>query len=116
MYNFRVAHDHTYFVGSSDWGFAVWTHNTYEPPTFDANRAFHYFIRDNATGTILFLGRMSDPRSDSDLEITPVAAEAPQGPTPIPGDVNGDDVVNVEDFLVLSRNFGKEQDAVFCRR
>lgn len=28
VYNFRVADFHTYFVGSSDWGFDVWAHNT----------------------------------------------------------------------------------------
>ncbi len=27
VYNFRVAAYHTYFVGASDWGFAVWAHN-----------------------------------------------------------------------------------------
>jgi hypothetical protein len=27
VYNFRVAEYHTYFVGSSDWGFSVWAHN-----------------------------------------------------------------------------------------
>jgi hypothetical protein len=31
VYNFRVADFHTYFVGSSDWGFSVWAHNTYDP-------------------------------------------------------------------------------------
>jgi len=29
VYNFRVADYHTYFVGSSEWGFSVWAHNTY---------------------------------------------------------------------------------------
>jgi hypothetical protein len=27
VYNFRVAHFHTYFVGSREWGFSVWAHN-----------------------------------------------------------------------------------------
>ena len=27
VYNLRVADYHTYFVGGSDWGFSVWTHN-----------------------------------------------------------------------------------------
>ncbi len=27
VYNFRVAEDHTYFVGCDEWGFAVWAHN-----------------------------------------------------------------------------------------
>ena len=29
VYNFRVADYHTYFVGSTHWGFSVWVHNTY---------------------------------------------------------------------------------------
>jgi hypothetical protein len=28
VYNLRVADYHTYFVGSPDWGFSVWAHNT----------------------------------------------------------------------------------------
>jgi hypothetical protein len=27
VYNLRVAEYHTYFVGSRDWGFSVWSHN-----------------------------------------------------------------------------------------
>ena len=33
---------------------------------------------------------------------------------PIPGDANGDNVVDVNDFLALSRSFGKARDAVFA--
>jgi hypothetical protein len=29
VYNLRVAECHTYFVGSQEWGFSVWAHNTY---------------------------------------------------------------------------------------
>jgi len=29
VYNLRVADYHTYFVGSTHWGFSVWVHNTY---------------------------------------------------------------------------------------
>jgi serine protease inhibitor len=32
-----------------------------ERPSFDGTRPFIYLIRDNATGTILFMGRMMDP-------------------------------------------------------
>jgi hypothetical protein len=28
VYNLRVADNHTYFVGSTEWGFSVWAHNT----------------------------------------------------------------------------------------
>jgi serpin B len=31
-------------------------------PAFEANRPFVYFIRDTRTGTILFVGRVTDPR------------------------------------------------------
>jgi hypothetical protein len=30
VYNLRVAECHTYFVGSRQWGFSVWAHNTYQ--------------------------------------------------------------------------------------
>ena len=30
VYNLRVADYHTYFVGSTHWGFSVWVHNTYQ--------------------------------------------------------------------------------------
>ncbi|MDW8244736.1 MAG: polymorphic toxin-type HINT domain-containing protein [Thermogemmata sp.] len=29
VYNCRVADWHTYFVGSEEWGFSVWAHNSY---------------------------------------------------------------------------------------
>ncbi len=29
VYNLRVAEHHTYFVGSEEWGFSVWAHNSY---------------------------------------------------------------------------------------
>jgi RHS repeat-associated protein len=32
VYNLRVADYHTYFVGDTSWGFAVWAHNTYTDP------------------------------------------------------------------------------------
>ncbi|MEJ5276037.1 MAG: polymorphic toxin-type HINT domain-containing protein [Thermogemmata sp.] len=33
LYNLRVADYHTYFVGDSTWGFALWAHNEYNAPT-----------------------------------------------------------------------------------
>jgi hypothetical protein len=32
VYNLRVAEYHTYFVGSPEWGFSVWAHNSYGSP------------------------------------------------------------------------------------
>ena len=62
VYNFRVSGFHTYFVGDEDWGFSVWTHNCCcEPVEVAVDRPFHYFIRDNATSGILFMGRVVDP-------------------------------------------------------
>jgi hypothetical protein len=37
VYNLRVADHHTYFVGTDEWGFAVWAHNDYLP---GANAAY----------------------------------------------------------------------------
>lgn len=31
------------------------------PPTFYADHAFVFFIRDNVTGAVLFMGRVDDP-------------------------------------------------------
>ena len=38
VYNFKVADFHTYFVGSPDWGFDVWVHNS--KPCNSADAAF----------------------------------------------------------------------------
>jgi serpin B len=32
------------------------------PPTLHIDRPFHYLVRDNETGTLLFLGQVADPR------------------------------------------------------
>jgi hypothetical protein len=38
VYNFRVAEDHTYFVGGRDWSFSVWAHNSYTARLEDGDR------------------------------------------------------------------------------
>jgi serpin B len=105
VFNFRVAEDHTYFVGEQAWGFAIWTHNCYEapqPPVFTVDRPFHYFIRDNTTRSLLFMGRVSDPTQlENDLKPTVATQEL------IPGDANGDNKVAFDDFLVLAENFAR---------
>jgi hypothetical protein len=39
VYNLRIQDYHTYFVGSQDWGFAVWAHNAYHVNATPASRA-----------------------------------------------------------------------------
>jgi serpin B len=67
VYNFRVADFHTYFVGGRTWKFSLWTHNNCVP-TFQASHPFHFFIRDNVSSAVLFMGRVDDPtQSENDL-------------------------------------------------
>ncbi len=102
IYNFRVADHHTYFVGDDEWGFALWTHNSYAEFTIEADQPFHYFIRDNATDAILFLGRVSDPSpSENEFTITRTVPAVPNG------DTDNDLDVDFDDFLNMSRNFGR---------
>ena len=112
VYNFRVAQHHTYFVGGRDFGFSVWTHNACgEPdPQFIVDRPFHFFIRDNTTSAMLFMGRISDPLGETENELVPQFQEE----KPVLGDANGDQKVNFADFLILSANFGKQVDAVLA--
>jgi serpin B len=89
IYNFLVADHHTYFIGGKSWGFAVWTHNGCGPG-FRATRPFQFFIRDNATDALLFMGRIDDP-SQSSNELEP---SFDSSPAPIQADPNGDGPVN----------------------
>lgn len=108
VYNLRVANHHTYFVGSKAWGFAVWAHNSYYavPEQFNADHPFHFFIRDNATSTILFMGRVSDPLQEEN-ELAPTANEPEQAaltqvpPATSPLDENQDGQVTPLDILMI---------------
>ena len=118
VYNIQVADHHTYFVGSQSWGFAVWAHNRCGAPPdfiFDANRPFHFFIRDNTNAALLMMGRIDDP-TQTENSITPRTEtdKTNPDPSPLPGDADGDDDVDFADFLVLSQNFGKTEDVVFA--
>jgi hypothetical protein len=72
VFNFDVAHDHTYFVGS---GPGIWVHNDYGD-FIALNRPFHFFITDNTSETILFMGRLRDP-SQLTSESTPAVVPEP---------------------------------------
>lgn len=54
----------------------------FDPPPiyFTADHPFHFFIRDNTTSTILFLGRVSDPtQEENDIAPEAEAREPPPG-------------------------------------
>jgi hypothetical protein len=102
-----VADHHTYFVTGKAWRFAVWTHNEYSP-TFFANQAFHFMIRDNTTDTMLFMGRVDDPtQAENDLEPSFVATAAPA----LPGDYNLDRSVDAADYALWRNSVGNSVTA-----
>ena len=70
---------------------------------FLADHPFQFFIRDNASSTFLFMGRMNDP-TQSENELAPSVAR-------IPGDSNHDGRFNSTD-LVLAFQSGKYEDGI----
>jgi serpin B len=99
VYNLRVAEHRTYFVGSRAWKFGVWVHNDYN--SFEANRPFHFFIRDNATSAITFMGRITDP-TQTENEVVPTASTV----SPATADFDSDGDVDGRDFLLWQRGYG----------
>jgi hypothetical protein len=102
IHNLRVADHHTYFVTGKAWRFAVWTHNEYSP-TFFADHAFNFMIRDNTTDTMLFMGRVDDPtQAENELEPSFVTALDPA----LPGDYNFDRSVDAADYVTWRNSMG----------
>lgn len=101
VFNLRVADHHTFFIGGKSWGFGIWTHNFYDSG-FYATRPFHYMIRDNATSTITFMGRVDDP-TQLQNSIDP-AVDTSQ---PIAGDYNADGTVDNGDYSTWRAAYGE---------
>ena len=78
VYNLRVSEDHTYFVGSKNWGFSIWVHNAYSVrqvgATFEIIDDVKDVVRkfDNADDAHLFSKLLNDakvaPRIDKVFE------------------------------------------------
>lgn len=100
VYNLSVADHKTYFVGSDAWEFAVWAHNICGQGTeFIVDRPFHFFIRDNVTSTITFVGRISDP-SQLQNSVNPTFSV-------ISGDYDRDGNVTRNDYTTWRSTFGQ---------
>ena len=67
------------------------------PPQFRADHPFLYFILDDQTGNILFMGRVADPT----LSIESLA---------MPGDANADGAINDKDATILAAHWGQQVD------
>lgn len=102
VYNLRVAAYRTYFVGSASWGFGLWVHNSCVAEV-SIDRPFHVFVRDNASSTILFMGRVSSP-------VQPANSVTPSVVVPS-ADFDGNLMVDGADFLAWQRGVGRTTGA-----
>ena len=67
------------------------------PVEFLADHPFCFFIRDNLTESILFLGRVIEPEASS---FVPASAS-------LPGDLDGDGLVNSDDLDIVRSHWGE---------
>ena len=99
VFNFRVANDHTYFVGGDDWQFSVWVHNAnYEIKIVakgvvevydDAGRFVNRFSSyENAARHLRSVGQFSDEQIDAAVKMKHLTEKAAEKIRKIPS-VNG---------------------------